>query len=236
MAQQAAGPRKIQLQQLSTVRSSPKFSFAGRPDGSATDKRSKSQPGPGTYGIPSLKEKFHSTPSFGFGSGQRESTKDTKWGEKFKIPGPGSYTATDPYGKGSQYGFGSQARIPKRRLPDSPPPGTYHKETRMGGKEFTMSGRYTGGKMIAVPGPGTYAASIEPTRTAPPQWGFGFCGRKDLKKDAVPGPGSYEPISDLGAANNVTKASPSYSMKSRRRPVKSDSTPGPSFPPYSQFD
>lgn len=213
---------------LSTTRGAPKWSFGGKPTGS--EQKASTAPGPGQY-VPSVDSKYTTLPSFSWGSAEQRVGQNTKWEDKKgTIPGPGAYNPRDPNSTSAKFGFGTGPRMPKRRVEISPPPGTYPAKSSLANNSCSMAGRLPGGRSISVPGPGAYSESIDPTRESAPSYGLGAGTRTDAFKDQkFPGPGNY------GAPMRVAKGSPLYSFKSRRRPVKSDSTPGPIFAPYSQF-
>lgn len=225
---------KTLMSKQSTVRSSPKFSFRGKPE-EKPPKAGKDMPGPGKYGCPSVSQKYVRSASYAFGTSQREFAKSTN--PKRAMPGPGTYVPTDPNDSSLKYGFGSADRMPRKKPGCGPPPGTYNLGSTLGGKSVTIISKREGKRSASLPGPGAYKPDDKPCREALPMYGFGSESRDGFfaKDNRMPGPGKYELMKELGG-NICVPTSPSFSMKSRRRPLRADSTPGPIFAPYSQFD
>eukprot|EP00927_Polykrikos_kofoidii_P072267 TRINITY_DN68400_c0_g1_i1.p1 TRINITY_DN68400_c0_g1~~TRINITY_DN68400_c0_g1_i1.p1 ORF type:complete len:257 (-),score=17.80 TRINITY_DN68400_c0_g1_i1:267-968(-) len=231
----ATATKKISIVQQSTHKRAPKFSFQSRPE---TKNSGQAVPGPGQYGRPSIDLNYKSTQNVSFGSSTRTMAKDFKG-----LPGPGKYEPKDPYATSPMFGFGSGSRLPKVKDSGVPPPGHYDVRNGPQLKTFTMGGSRVGKKSPATPGPGQYEGGglkkgyemtwhqDMQTRIAP--------GTRpsclDVKSD-TPGPGHYTQTGELGKTNVASRSCPNFSLYSRRKPVKSDSTPGPIYPHYTQFD
>jgi hypothetical protein len=179
--------------------------------------------------------KFKESPKFGFGSSVR--VGDQKRDNKFKIPGPGEYSVADPNAWSPKFAFGSQARLPKAKVPCAPPPGLYEVRGNLEACPLAKSiaGRREGARSVSGPGPGHYAPKHAQTEKEGEKYGFSQESREMKMPKRSPGPGNYEMLPDLGG-NSVNKVSLSYSFTSRRKPLKSDATPGPGVVgEYSQF-
>jgi hypothetical protein len=221
---------KISITQCSTVRSPPKYSLKGRERERSAD---ESAPGPGKYGVPNIDEKFRRSCSFSFGSSSR--LGDKKWAG---LPGPGTYTAVDPNAQGPMFGFGSAARIPKAKERKTPDPGEYKIFKPLASGQITLAGKRTGQKFLhSVPGPGSYDPDFKPTQPALPVPLLNMGEEKSLTfkvRSETPAPGTYPALKELGG-NITTQSSPSFSMYGRRKPPPADTTPGPTYPHYTQF-
>jgi len=201
-------------------------------------------PGPGNYGIPCDEQARKTAPSFGFGGGgPRLCSRD--FSVKPAIPGPGTYSAKSAYEAGMSCGFGSEARIPVKKIAKAPEPGTYTRGSTLSTQNMTIKGRFEAKdkKAHATPAPGQYGTPsmdsvVDKLQDVP-------CMRmtEDREKTGVfvsksiaPAPGKYEMMKEFGSGNATTTACPRFTMGSRRRPVKKDSGPGPgSIPHYTQF-
>eukprot|EP00440_Ansanella_granifera_P024285 gb/GFBE01026381.1/.p1 GENE.gb/GFBE01026381.1/~~gb/GFBE01026381.1/.p1 ORF type:complete len:229 (+),score=37.10 gb/GFBE01026381.1/:1-687(+) len=223
---------KVKLANLSTCRSAPTFSFAGKSKERAGD---EAVPGPGKYGVPSTHLKYKKVLNVSFGSSERLSNR------KFKgdaAPGPGAYNPFDPNGFSPLYGFGSEKRLAKKKESDTPPPGAYKMPSTLTNKASSFAGKPEGKPALSTgPGPGSYKPSFAQTTRSLPSVSFG--GEARLKTGKVtdsPGPGQYPVLNELGG-NITTHISPAYSMSSRRPAPRNDVdlAPGPSFTQYSQF-
>jgi len=224
--------KKVNLHASSTNLEAPKFSMAGKHD---SDRLKASElPGPGKYGVPSVKQKYKTIPSYGFGSSIREANKSWK-GQ----PGPGSYNPRDPNLVAPHFGFGSAARIPKPKDAGVPPPGTYAVATKLFSREMTFAGKREGKKSAGMPGPGQYSElkrGFLATVDKDPDWSFGTGKRPEFwKTEATPDPGAYKLPKCFGDSLPTMKSVPNIALASRRKPQRADSTPGPYFPHYSQF-
>mmetsp|Transcript_33305 Transcript_33305/g.72711 ORF Transcript_33305/g.72711 Transcript_33305/m.72711 type:complete len:225 (-) Transcript_33305:57-731(-) len=213
----------------STCRSSPKWSIHGRGEGSD---KGEIVPGPGKYGAPSVEEKFRRSSSYCFSSSVREGQRNFPTGT---LPGPGTYCPDDPNQTSERWAFGTCSRMPKQKVAKSPDPGTYDIRRRLTDKSVTIGTRREGKRNYLIPGPGFYTAGHAQTTTSEPRWVFGN-EKRDIfgKEKKTPGPGSYETTKGLGGTAATTRSSPTFSMSSRRRPVRSDVTPGPTII-HSQF-
>mmetsp|Transcript_94306 Transcript_94306/g.219126 ORF Transcript_94306/g.219126 Transcript_94306/m.219126 type:complete len:230 (+) Transcript_94306:166-855(+) len=223
---------KVKLDTSSTNRSAPQWTLKGR----LKDSTYERAPGPGKYGCPSVNERFRSSPSFGFGTSQREFTK--KFGG---LPGPGAHTPVDPNQTSPMWGFGSGNRLPAYKDRGTPAPGKYELKGAMESRSMTLGGRHAGrGKKrpSSVPGPGAYRPLYDQVEDAPGRVAMGGSSREKGSfadtKTCAPGPGTYPLLKELGG-NITTRSCPSFSFTSRRRPPRSDATPGPCFTNYSQF-
>lgn len=222
----------IKLLTSSTNPAPPKYSFAGRPEGKDSGEL---VPGPGKYGCPSLKEKYRSTPSASFGSSVRAIDK------KFKgQPGPGSYTPIDPNDTTPKFGFGTASRLPVKKVMMGPDPGAYKVSKGLSERSITFAGRRQGKQGTSGPGPGMYENGLkkgyEMTWKSDGNVAIGTGNRPDpFGKNDGPSPGTYEVRQDLGKEFVGSASCPNFSMYSRRKPVRSDATPGPIYPHYTQF-
>lgn len=220
---------KVNLKSLSTHKSCPQFSFTGR----STDKSSEVAPGPGKYGAPSITEKYKSSPSFAFGSSKRDVFKDLAG-----IPGPGNYTPFDPNQSAPKWGFGGGHRLPPTKDKGVPPPGSYKLPGAIESKNVSIKSRPQPKRSSSQPGPGAYMPFHNQTEHAP---GRVVMGSEDRSKSnftksysCAPGPGTYKDMKELGG-NICTRSCPNFSMQSRRRPPKNETSPGPCLTEYSQF-
>mmetsp|Transcript_10492 Transcript_10492/g.29160 ORF Transcript_10492/g.29160 Transcript_10492/m.29160 type:complete len:226 (-) Transcript_10492:69-746(-) len=222
---------KVKLHSSSTCRSSPQWSFTSR----LKDSSDEGAPGPGKYGAPSVQEKYRSSPSCSFGTSVRETNK------KFAgLPGPGTHTPFDPNLTSPMWGFGSAARIPKTKDTGAPAPGKYKLPGAIQTRNMTMGGRHAGRqkRSSSMPGPGAYMPSYDQVESCPGRVSMGSESREKASftktSSDAPGPGNYKAMEELGG-NIVTRSCPNFTMSSRRRPAKSDATPGPCLTVYSQF-
>jgi len=204
---------------LSTVKSSPKWSFKGRFDSKT---QANAAPGPGAYGAPSDPRQT-AKPAFSFGSTSRDGYHG------IGNPGPGQYTPVDPNHGTPKFGFGTSGRGGLARRSTTPGPGTYDAAPGNVGPRFTAAGRRSGeSKAPPAPGPGAYKPIFGAANDMPPKWGFGTSTRHGLTSySATPGPGTYNQESLL--LGSATKpACPKFSMKPRRdERVQDMKTPGP---------
>lgn len=223
--------KKIACHVDSTKVLPPRWSLAGKP----VTKLSEAAPGPGKYGLPSVEEKFKRMPSTCFGTSVREND-----GKKWKgSPGPGAYTPFDPNQTSPLFGFGSAARIPKKKDPGYPDPGGYKTASAMDpNKACSLGGRRVGKRASSMPGPGAYDADYRQVYDEPARLVIGVADRDKgafyQSYSCAPAPGTYVPLKELGG-NVATKSCPNFSFKSKRRPGKCDSTPGPNFSNVTQF-
>uniref|UniRef100_A0A7S1LMR0 Uncharacterized protein n=1 Tax=Alexandrium catenella TaxID=2925 RepID=A0A7S1LMR0_ALECA len=221
---------KVKLHTSSTCRSAPTFSFTSRNKETDPEER----PGPGKYGVPSVKEKYKSSPSFGFGSSKREFTKEWKG-----LPGPGAHTPFDPNQTSPMWGFGSGARIPKPKDTGVPAPGKYNLPAALNPRNMSLGGRHEGPKRkSSLPGPGAYMPQHDQVEHTPLRVSLGSESRDKngwtKSFSCAPGPGTYPTLQEMGG-NVATRSCPNFSFQSRRKPAKSDASPGPSQTLYSQF-
>eukprot|EP00928_Gymnodinium_smaydae_P062825 TRINITY_DN46596_c0_g1_i1.p1 TRINITY_DN46596_c0_g1~~TRINITY_DN46596_c0_g1_i1.p1 ORF type:complete len:228 (-),score=30.30 TRINITY_DN46596_c0_g1_i1:99-782(-) len=224
--------KKISLCQSSTCLEAPKWSIKGRNAG--VDK-GELVPGPGKYGCPSLKLKYQAPKNVSFGSSVR--ANDKKWSGQ---PGPGAYDPYDPNQSSAMYGFGSASRLPVKKRSETPDPGAYSTAPGLASRQMTFGGRREGKKTSSSPGPGQYTnikKGFLATTSSDPQWNFGSGQRSNITGNGTdaPGPGTYPVAMELGKTQPNVPSCPNFSLYSRRRPVKADTTPGPIFPHYSQF-
>lgn len=214
----------------STKQCSPKFSFGARSEKT----KAETVPGPGQYGSPSVTEKYRRSASYGFGSSTRQT--DIKYSGQ---PGPGSYTPYDPSETSRSSAFPGMDRLPKKKPSCVPPPGTYNKKSTLYDSQMTLLKRHEGKKMPPLPGPGAYMPSFSQVHKAIPNTTMDFTEPRDKLKlgpdSCAPSPDKYKALPELGG-NIATRSCPNFSFMSRRRPVKSDSTPGPNFTQHSAFE
>mmetsp|Transcript_60357 Transcript_60357/g.167104 ORF Transcript_60357/g.167104 Transcript_60357/m.167104 type:complete len:224 (-) Transcript_60357:76-747(-) len=202
------------LTKLSSVRTSPKWSFKGN----RGSPRSLETPGPGTYGnVGPETPKFRRNPSYGFGTSPREGYRP------HTAPGPGQYSPADPCTVSSKYGFGTAQRQGNKQAPAViPGPGSYTHKEPMGteGPKYGLTARREGARSPEVPGPGAYPSSeTTANATQVPKYGFGTSARAARTQSLTPGPGSYNA--------NGTMSGPKYTMSTRREGGRNVSTPGP---------
>lgn len=218
----AASPRFATA--LSTCKSSPRFSFRGRPgDASKTN-----TPGPGAYSHASpVSDRFSTQPRHGFGTAQRDRATDKG------VPGPGQYKPHETRKGTVAAGFGKSPRQsvqPGRSTAIGP--GHYHSdvEKTMGtsGPRYTAAPRPAERRAHETPGPGAYqcesdqvVASSQQGRPRSPKWGFGTSPRDHPSRAVSPGPGTYNSENDL--------AGPKFTMRPKwdRKRASSSDTPGP---------
>lgn len=208
---------------LSTVKSSPKFSF--RPRTRPTEKQET--PGPGAYSTGEIHGavKFGKSASYSWGTSPRNGKiRETS-------PGPGAYGSGSSPKRASfggvrmstpnsqpEWGFGTQPRLlsaSQMQGKDSPGPGAYVHPDQNALK--TKSPRVRFGAQLRVsspgssqfPGPGAY----EPPKTgtvgeksqqpaSAPQWRFGTDQRMKARLSHSPGPGEYN-TNKISAVNET---------------------------------
>jgi len=200
------------LTSLSSVKTSPKWTFRGKP-GSF---RTVETPGPGAYGsLSPSKARFVGNPSYGFGTSPREGNRPQT------APGPGQYSPADPRAVSSKYGFGTSGRQ-KQGRPSNPGPGAYTHNAPMGseGPKYSAAPRREGKRVPDVPGPGAYQ-STEATISAlqQPKYGFGTSPREVRSAPCTPGPGAY-------AAGDALSG-PKYTISTRKDNARALDSPGP---------
>lgn len=202
---------------LSTVKTSPKWSFKGKSDYDRIQKT----PGPGAYAATTEGYKFNAPSRVVFGTSHRES------GRAGASPGPGQYSpdmGNTVRPRSPTFGFGSSRRAGPGGKISTPGPGAYEHKSRMGaeGAKYSVSARRGENRANVTPGPGAYHPSdtnlsqLEGTA----KWSFGTSNRESANNRVTPGPGAYEPATKLGRG-------PSYSMKPRRENRNPGSGPGP---------
>jgi hypothetical protein len=198
---------------LSTVKTSPKWSFNGKQNYDGTSP----VPGPGAYSSgPQYDQssRSHKPSRVVFGTSAREAPAGTP------SPGPGSYFPGDTHKASPKFGFGTGKRNPSANKLVTPGPGTYEAGKGVGqeGSRYTVSGKGPDLNMSKTPGPGAYTPARALKRT--PTWSFGTSSRGlDGSGMVTPGPGAYE--------FRPTERGPKFSMKSRPTPAKRMETPGP---------
>lgn len=213
---------------LSTVKSSPKFSF--RPK-ARNETSGASLPGPGHYETKTHNNlKFRNSGSYSFGTGEAQVKPPG-------TPGPGEYQSPKHGSVGEkfqpqrppQWRFGSTVRMhsPHAHARETPGPGAYqspahgnvgapvakNRSPRWG---FGSSQRQASASPRELPGPGSYEAprhgAIGEKKAAPlsaPQWRFGSEEKMKGPPQSVansPGPGSYE--RSHGAVSDERKVMP----------------------------
>jgi len=215
---QAAGAVEL-LTSLSSVRTSPKWSFRGKP----ASAKKQSTPGPGQYqGHLSLDlslVKASNSHNSGFGSNSpRELYKPTA------APGPGAYSPTNPAQVSTRCSFGrSQRPSAKTKALTSPGPGAYAQKKVMGweGSKFTAAPRRELHRTSEVPGPGSYGPADSAVAEVGPKYGFATSPRSFRKKSHSPGPGAYS------ISTGTLKSSPRPTIGCRREAPRLSETPGP---------
>ncbi|CAJ1355740.1 unnamed protein product [Effrenium voratum] len=209
----------ILLTTMSQNKQAPKWSFAGRQHGGSRP----GTPGPGAYAAAAKSSARIRTPSYGFGTAERD-------GGGLRVstaPGPGTYGAYGAYGAHGQArprsagpAFG-RARRGLGGGSATPGPGAYVPNinpTRMGAPRHTCTPRrdgvFGGGGSqgaFGTPGPGTYgdagSGGSSPMAKAAPRWGFGSSARGVNAYGQGPGPGQYDLRSRVGG--------PRFSIKGR---------------------
>merc|ERR1719198_2358959 len=160
--------------------------------------RSGQSPAPGSYNLPDdEKSKFKCSSRYSFGGGSRFGLGQSP--TKLQ-PGPGAYNPKDPsLDADTKVGFGTSVR--NKGAPASqaaPGPGAYEcRSTVGGGLMFTARGRHPTSYMRSrsLPGPGTYAPTLNGAYQASPKCGFGTSTRGEVAAAGgrgQPGPGTYE--------------------------------------------
>eukprot|EP00416_Gambierdiscus_australes_P045657 CAMPEP_0171096098 /NCGR_PEP_ID=MMETSP0766_2-20121228/43556_1 /TAXON_ID=439317 /ORGANISM="Gambierdiscus australes, Strain CAWD 149" /LENGTH=253 /DNA_ID=CAMNT_0011555005 /DNA_START=51 /DNA_END=813 /DNA_ORIENTATION=+ len=193
------------LTKISTVSTSPKWSFKGRRD----SPRMLETPGPGTYsGSGPTTPRFRRNPSYGFGTSPRENFRTAA------APGPGQYTPSDVRRGSEKYGFGTSQRQSARHPQNghSPGPGSYsHREPMGTGPKHALSARRDSVKVPEVPGPGSYLAADSPlAQSQVPKYGFGTSPRNSKSAQTLtPGPGQY-------SSKPTSLNGPKYTMSPRK--------------------
>mmetsp|Transcript_86894 Transcript_86894/g.225750 ORF Transcript_86894/g.225750 Transcript_86894/m.225750 type:complete len:234 (+) Transcript_86894:66-767(+) len=207
---------------LSTCKSSPKFSFRGRPGNTSKN----DTPGPGAYSHPSpAMDKYNAQPSHGFGTAQRDRTSAAG------VPGPGQYKPHDPRVITIARCFGTSPRqsIQPARV-TTVGPGQYNsaEDKTMGsfGPKYSAAPRPAERRSHDTPGPGAYhyesdqmVASSQQRRPRSPKWGFGTSPRDNRSMPGSPGPGAYNSENDM--------AGPKFTMRSKWDRKQVNDTPGP---------
>jgi len=228
------------LTKCSNCKSTPSFSFGSKP---AERDCSEAAPGPGKYGFPSVKEKYTTSPAFNFGrGGEMHRNKKLKTSE---LPGPGQYMARDPNGAATGAIFGSEARIPTKKVRQGPEPGAYRFKSSLKDRDLTIgtsAARFKEKTAEKSPEPGQYGVpSLAPVSQAQPTAYLRTTenrSKTDFTKNTVCSPGPVYPIMKELGGNICTRTSPAFTMSSRRKPMKSDSSsvPGPQVAHFTQFD
>lgn len=226
--------KKINMNQLSTNAMSPAFTMQGQFN---PVNKGELVPGPGKYGAPNIAIKFKTVPTYGFGSSVRSNQR--KWKGQ---PGPGAYNPRDPNDTSSKFGFGSAARIPSLKPTASPDPGAYVVATRIiKDGPMSLGAKREGKAMLAqMPGPGQYSGigdAFDRTHPMDSSCIIGKGERPDfINTTKGPDPGTYKLPTTFGKQMCHAKSTPNFSLYSRRKAPKADSTPGPIYPHYSQFN
>jgi len=228
MAQRGAG-YPSHPGRLSTVKTSPKFSFSGRPE----NLTKAPSPGPGAYNAVPEKDKYAQAPSHGFGRSPRLQKSASA------VPGPGQYEPSLPRTSSARpgSGFGTSPRANQMPLRSTNPgPGSYDqmytKTMGQDGPRHAMSFRHQNKAPAFTPGPGAYecppdaVAHASQRKSSPrvhsPRWGFGTSQRATSPRSAgSPGPGAYSGRVSTGANG------PKFSISPKRDSKKIADTPGP---------
>lgn len=204
---------------LSTMKSTPKWTFRGKPD---ISKKTNQIPGPGAYNVPSPDKfgKFGSSNKFTFRAASREDRKAQMQ------PGPGAYTPNNPNLR-TRGGvpFTTTTRNPTPRN-QSPGPGAYNVKLRPASACGTIckAGRDDRDLKAQAPGPGAYKPDYHklsgPAGENTPRWSFGASTRRDEQaSNKTPGPGAYTP-------KNFGNNTPRYSIPGKRSYSTGPATPG----------
>jgi len=237
-------PQPTFLRSLSTVKSMPSISMAGK-----LHSHEEAHPtvSPGTYCLPRTEKtsKHRKAPSFGFGDAPRRERHVAR-----QVPGPGSYDAKDnryPTAKKASFGT-SPARgrpLPVRRY--GPGPGAYRLKS-IGDDcpvvRFQGRARDPEPASKSLPGPGAYNPSASTSWLhegtskfkSATKVGFGTSGRDPLegKSEDVPGPGTYAPQECVPMGEGSAK----FSFQTRRQQhyLEEFLAPGPGeYPIASSF-
>jgi len=206
------------LTKLSSVRTSPKWSFKGKP---ASPKKPET-PGPGEYQgnlhLNAPSSKGHGNPNCGFGC-----TTPRVRSTPQLAPGPGAYSPSHPTSVSTKHSFATSPRHSiKMQTTPNPGPGSYVHKDVMGceGPKFTASPRRQDlHRSSTLPGPGSYEVPSCAVRGR--RYSFGTSPRSIRKHSMSPGPGAY----GVNAENR--KASPKPTMGYRREAPKAATSPGP---------
>eukprot|EP00929_Paragymnodinium_shiwhaense_P006346 TRINITY_DN10959_c0_g1_i1.p1 TRINITY_DN10959_c0_g1~~TRINITY_DN10959_c0_g1_i1.p1 ORF type:complete len:257 (-),score=25.99 TRINITY_DN10959_c0_g1_i1:216-986(-) len=237
---------------LSTVKSSPKFSF--RPRARAADKHDT--PGPGAYST----VEAHSSVKFGKSASYSWGTAPRDGRIRQNSPGPGAYEAsskkasfggvrvTTPSAQ-PEWRFGTQPRMLSEvelRGKESPGPGAYDNSDHSAVKDRSPRCRFgsqmripSPGPLSLYPGPGAYDApktgtvgekTVQPLSA--PQWKFGTDQRMRSRLSHSPGPGEYDThkLTAVGETHVHKKAPRTRFGSDKRFPASSPRSaisPGP---------
>eukprot|EP00397_Hematodinium_sp_SG-2012_P022883 GEMP01023740.1.p1 GENE.GEMP01023740.1~~GEMP01023740.1.p1 ORF type:complete len:235 (+),score=31.35 GEMP01023740.1:384-1088(+) len=210
------------LSRLSTVKSSPKWSFHS----ASIPNFAMDTPGPGTYAFggqdTSITSARHAQPLFGTAS--RDDSRPAT------VPGPGQYSPEKIQSRAKGIGFGSASRSSFSVPDELPGPGAYIVSKSLGsdGPKYSALRRRELTRTSDTPGPGQYSLSGESDalkKGVTPMWGFSKSARTPNNNVNVPGPGSYDYTSRTG----IGSTGPKFSMRSKRSGffVAKNETPGP---------
>eukprot|EP00971_Amphidinium_carterae_P102749 2033960-Amphidinium_carterae.1 len=138
------------------------------------------------------------------------------------VPGPGSYElaqSIDSLHTTPVWSVGTSERKEFKR-DMVPGPGAHESNTSVGEGPQYSHGLPLSARGSNVPGPGSYdlAQSMDSLHT-PAAWTVGTSGRKEFKRDTVPGPGAHE-------SNTVIGEGPQYSH-GLPLPQRGSDVPGP---------
>jgi hypothetical protein len=222
MSMQRSSSAPVLATKLSTIRSTPKWSFRAKPQ---IKESFQNAPGPGAYNVPSPDKfgKFGSSAKFSFQAATRDALRGGQ------APGPGAYTPNNPNLRTrGGVAFATAGRNDTARS-QSPGPGAYNLKNMLSTRNGTIprSGRDAGKDSHHTPGPAAYNPDYQklsgPSGENTPRWTFGRSGGgKENKSNATPGPGAYSPA----LPGNST---PKFSIPGKRPMSAGTISPGPSI-------
>mmetsp|Transcript_43631 Transcript_43631/g.112754 ORF Transcript_43631/g.112754 Transcript_43631/m.112754 type:complete len:323 (-) Transcript_43631:76-1044(-) len=197
------------------------------------NRNNEAAPGPGRYGVPSVEEKYKAQPCFTFGAGGRPMAKEVNKDERRgRQPGPGAYMPFESFGssKSGGFGFGTAAKIPVKKPMQAPDPGAYKTEaSTLIKRQVSLGAKRIGKRSLSMPGPGAYMPQFSQTETnlarslLDTAEDRSKAGNADIAfRAALPGPGQYAPMRELGGGNMVTQRSPDFTFAAKRKPLRRD--------------
>lgn len=214
----------------SDVLAQPKWSFS---KGAKLGEVNSIVPGPGAYttghGETEAALKFKKSQGYSWGRGNRGG----KFADATKDVGPGSYEINDLSRPTSVRGAGPRAPrgVGNKSTSFEPGPGSYNIPAKFGqGPKYSSQGKRMPNPRMNNPGPGAYnpndsMSSAKALRGVASSASIGAKmgrGAREISywHSKTPGPGAYE-------TPDVKARAPQFSMRSGRRVMKQDETPGP---------
>lgn len=229
--QRSASAPPVRATALSAYRTTPKWSFASKPE---YKPKSNQTPGPAAYNVPGPDKfgKFSSSCKFTIASAGRSESREGN-----RAPGPGAYTPKNPNHAprgGVPFATTGRGDADKLNRPVSPGPAAYTVKLRpySAHGSFPKSGRASMAMKKDAPGPGAYNPDYRkqsgPCGESTPRWSLPRTGRKDVYRGMpgvdAPGPGTYN-------LPNPHANTPKYSIVGRHQ----ESTREKPCPPLIQI-